>query len=180
MKPETRQRIISILALVFVIALTIFLFINRDRIQKLEALGYPGVFLISLLSNASLILPVPGVLFTSAMGAILDPFWVAIAAGAGSALGEMSGYLAGYSGRRVAARTPWNEQLERWMRRYGDVTILVLAIIPNPAFDVAGILAGALKMPLWRFLLWCWLGKTIKMLFFAYGGDVIINFLPLK
>ncbi len=178
MKPETRQRVISILALVFVIALTVFLFINRSRIHELEALGYPGVFLISLLSNASLILPVPGVLFTSAMGAIFNPFWVAIAAGSGSALGELSGYIAGYSGRTVVARNKWNERLENWMRRYGDVTILVLAIVPNPVFDVAGILAGALQMPLWRFLVWCWLGKIIKMLIFAYGGDVLFNIIP--
>ncbi len=178
MKPEVRQRIVSILALVFVIALSILLFVFRSRIHELEALGYPGIFLVSLLSNASLILPVPGVLFTSAMGAIFNPFWVAIAAGVGSALGELSGYLAGYSGQKVVTRTQLHEQLENWMRRYGDVTVLVLAIVPNPLFDVAGILAGGLKMPLWRFLLWCWLGKTIKMLLFAYGGDVLGRFLP--
>ncbi|HWQ05340.1 MAG TPA: VTT domain-containing protein [Longilinea sp.] len=178
MKPVVRQRIISILALLFVIALTVFIFLNRSRIKELEALGYPGVFLVSLLSNASLILPVPGVLFTSAMGAILNPFWVAMAAGSGSALGELSGYLAGFSGRTVVARTKWNDRLQGWMRRYGDLTVLVLAIVPNPAFDVAGILAGAMKMPLWRFLLWCWLGKTIKMLVFAYGGEAIFNILP--
>ncbi len=178
MKPEVRQRIRGILALVFVIALSILLFVYRSRIHELEALGYPGIFLISLLSNASLILPVPGVLFTSAMGAIFNPFWVAIAAGCGSALGELSGYLAGYSGQRVVTRSQWNDRLENWMRRYGDATVLVLAIVPNPLFDVAGILAGGLKMPLWRFLLWCWLGKTIKMLLFAYGGDVLSRFLP--
>ena len=50
MKPEMRQRIVSVLALVFVIGLSVLLFLNRDRIQEnipmLEALGYPGVFLL--------------------------------------------------------------------------------------------------------------------------------------
>jgi membrane protein YqaA with SNARE-associated domain len=101
-----------------------------------------------------------------------------MAAGSGSALGELSGYLAGFSGRTVVTRTKWNDRLQGWMHRYGDMTVLVMAIIPNPAFDVAGILAGAMKMPLWRFVLWCWLGKTIKMLFFAYGGDAIFNIIP--
>lgn len=178
MKPEDRQRIRGLLVLVFVITLSILLFVNRSHIHELEALGYPGIFLVSLLSNASLILPVPGVLFTSAMGAIFNPFWVAIAAGCGSALGELSGYLAGYSGQRVVTRSQWTDRLENWMRRYGDATVLVVAIIPNPLFDVVGILAGGLKMPIWRFLLWCWLGKTIKMLLFAYGGDVLSRFLP--
>jgi uncharacterized membrane protein YdjX (TVP38/TMEM64 family) len=182
MKPEVRQRVVSVLALVFVIGLSVLLFLNRDRIQEnipvLEALGYPGVFLLSLVANASIILPVPGVLVTSTMGAILNPFWVAVAAGTGSALGELTGYLAGYSGRSVAARNEWNDRIENWIKRYGDWAVLILAIIPNPAFDMVGIFAGALKMPLWRFLLWCWLGKIIKMMAFAYGGNAIFNIFP--
>ena len=172
----------SVLALVFVIGLSVLLFLNRDRIQEnipvLEALGYPGVFLLSLVANASIILPVPGVLVTSTMGAILNPFWVAVAAGTGSALGELTGYLAGYSGRSVAARNEWYDRIENWIKRYGDWAVLILAIIPNPAFDMVGIFAGALKMPLWRFLLWCWLGKIIKMMAFAYGGNAIFNIFP--
>lgn len=182
MKPEMRQRIVSVLALVFVIGLSVLLFLNRDRIQEnipmLEALGYPGVFLLSLVANASIILPLPGVLVTSTMGAILNPFWVAVAAGTGSALGELTGYLAGYSGRSVVARNEWSKRVESWIKRYGDWAVLLLAIIPNPAFDMVGIFAGALKMPLWRFLLWCWLGKIIKMMVFAYGGNAIFNIFP--
>jgi uncharacterized membrane protein YdjX (TVP38/TMEM64 family) len=37
-------------------------------------------------------------------------------------------------------------------------------------FDLAGAAAGALKMPLQKFLLWCWLGETVKMFIFAYAG----------
>ncbi len=87
MSKETRLKIARILALLFVVGLTIFLYLNRERVRELEALGYPGIFLVSLLANATLILPVPGVLFTSAMGAVFNPFWVAIAAGTGAALG---------------------------------------------------------------------------------------------
>lgn len=182
MKPETRQRVLSILGLAFVIGLTVLLFLNSDRIQQniplLEALGYPGVFLLSLLANASIVLPLPGVLITSTMGAILNPFWVAMAAGAGSALGELTGYLAGFSGRSVVQRTEWSEKVAGWIKRYGDWAVLILAIIPNPAFDMVGIFAGAMKLPLWRFLLWCWVGKTIKMLIFAYSGNAIFNLFP--
>jgi len=87
MTRETRQKLLRVLALVFVVGLTAILYINRSRVHELEALGYPGVFLISMLSNATLILPVPGVLFTSAMGAVFNPFWVAIAAGTGATIG---------------------------------------------------------------------------------------------
>ena len=166
-KPNNKLRWI---ALIFVIALSILLFINKDFVQKLEAFGYPGIFLASLLTNASLILPLPGVLITSAMGAVFNPFWVAIAAGSGATVGEISGYLAGFSGQTVLEKASWHSKLEMWMRKYGAITILVLAFVPNPAFDVAGVMAGALKMPLYRFLIFCLIGKILKMIVFAYTG----------
>lgn len=178
MSKEARLKLARILALAFVVGLTILLYINRERVRELEALGYPGIFLVSLLANATLILPLPGVLFTSAMGAVFNPFWVAVAAGSGAALGEISGYLAGFSGQGIVERTDWHEKLERWMRKFGPVTILVLSFVPNPIFDIAGITAGILKMPLWQFLLFSWIGKVLKMLVFSYGGSYILNLVP--
>jgi len=153
----------------------VLLFLNADKVKELEAFGYPGIFLISLLSNATLILPVPGVLFTSAMGAVFNPFFVAICAGTGATLGELSGYLAGFSGQAVIENRKWYEWVTDWMKKYGNITILVMAIIPNPLFDIAGMVAGALRMKLWRYLLFSWIGKTIKMLMFAYGGATILK-----
>ena len=63
------------------------------------------------------------------------------------------------------------------MEKYGELTTLVLAFIPNPLFDLAGLIAGLLKMPLWKFLLYCVIGKILKMMMFAYAGDWVINFL---
>ncbi len=157
--------------------LSIYLILIRDRIQALEAYGYPGIFLISLISNATVIIPLPGVVVTSAMGAVFNPFWVALASGSGAALGETSGYLAGFSGHGVVQRTPLHDRLQEWMSKYGNLTVFVLALIPTPLFDVAGITAGALKMPLQRFLFYCWAGKVLKMLVFAYGGARILNWL---
>jgi uncharacterized membrane protein YdjX (TVP38/TMEM64 family) len=147
-------------------------------VRELEALGYPGIFLVSMLANATLILPIPGVLFTSAMGAVFNPFWVAVAAGSGASIGEISGYLAGFSGQGIVERTKWSDRIESWMRKYGGITIFVMALIPNPLFDVAGITAGALKMPFYQFFLFCLLGKVLKMMAFAYGGSFITNLFP--
>jgi uncharacterized membrane protein YdjX (TVP38/TMEM64 family) len=170
-----RQTLLRVVVLVVVIGITIVLFINRDKVEKLEALGYPGIFLLSLLSNATLILPVPGVLFTSAMGAVFNPLWVALAAGTGATIGELSGYLAGFSGQAVIENKTWYDRVTGWMKKYGDITILVLAFIPNPVFDIAGMVAGALRMPLWRYMIFSWIGKFGKMLFFAYGGASILR-----
>ena len=171
-----RLAVVRGIALLFVLGLTVGLYLFRDQVRALQGLGYPGIFLVSLFSSATIILPVPGVLFTSVMGAVFNPFWVAIAAGTGAALGELSGYLAGFSGQAVVERTPAYERIEDWMRKYGQWAILVLGFIPNPFFDIAGMIAGALKMPLWRFLVFCWIGKIAKMLVFSYGGASILRF----
>ncbi|MBA4383833.1 MAG: hypothetical protein C0410_03790 [Anaerolinea sp.] len=163
------------LVLVAVIALSALFFIYRNELQKFGALGYPGIFFISLFSNATLILPVPGVLFTSAMGAVFNPWWVALAAGSGAAIGELTGYLAGFSGQAVIENKKWYERVSGWMKRYGDITIVVMAFVPNPLFDIAGMVAGALRLPLWRYLLMSWIGKTGKMLLFAFGGVSILK-----
>jgi len=169
--------IIRIVVLVGVIALTIILVLNREQIQGLKAYGYPGIFLFSILANATILIPVPGVIFTSAMGAIFNPLLVSIFAGAGAALGELSGYLAGFSGQAVVENSERYEKVVRWMRKYGDVTILVLAFIPNPLFDLAGAVAGVLKMPVWKFLIYCVIGKILKMMMFAYAGDWVMQVL---
>ncbi|HQM54425.1 MAG TPA: VTT domain-containing protein [Anaerolineaceae bacterium] len=168
---------VRVLVLLAVITLTIFLILNRDRVQELEALGYPGIFLISLFSNATLILPVPGVLFTSAMGAVFNPYWVALAAGCGAALGELTGYVAGFSGQGIIENKQWYAKVTEWMKKFGGLTVLLLAFIPNPIFDIAGMVAGALRMPLWKFLLFSWVGKTGKMLVFALGGAGLLELL---
>ena len=168
---------VRVLVLLAVITLTIFLILNRDRVQELEALGYPGIFLISLFSNATLILPVPGVLFTSAMGAVFNPYWVALAAGCGAALGELTGYVAGFSGQGIIENKQWYARVTEWMKKFGGLTVLLLAFILNPIFDIAGMVAGALRMPLWKFLLFSWVGKTGKMLVFALGGAGLLELL---
>jgi len=155
--------------------LTVILLINRDQIQKLQGYGYPGIFLFSILANATILIPVPGVVFTSAMGAIFNPLLVSIAAGAGAALGELSGYLAGFSGQAVVEGSERYERVVRWMEKYGDVTILVLAFIPNPLFDLAGVVAGILKMPVWKFLIFSVIGKILKMMMFAYAGEWVMS-----
>ncbi|HQK03234.1 MAG: VTT domain-containing protein [Chloroflexi bacterium] len=164
------QVVWRVVLLIVLIAATFTLIIFREQVQKLQAFGYPGIFLFSLLSNATILLPLPGVVFTSSMGAVFNPFWVALAAGLGAALGEISGYLAGVSGQILFENKANYSKVMDWMRKYGLWTILVLAFIPNPLFDIAGFAAGSLKIPVWKFLLLCAIGKIAKMLFFAYLG----------
>lgn len=164
------QIILRAVVAVLLVGVTLLLVLNRDKIQHLEVYGYPGIFLVSLLTNATIIIPLPGVVLTSAMAMVFNPFWVAIVSGAGAALGELSGYLAGFSGQPVFEKSDRFVKLTEWMRKNQSWTILTLAFIPNPLFDMAGLMAGAARMPVWKFLLFCLIGKVAKMLLFAYLG----------
>src|SRR5512136_1420241 len=180
MTRERRLTLLRILALVGVIVLISVLFIYREQVKKLEKYGYIGIFLISIAANATIIIPLPGVAFTTAMGAIFNPTGVAIAAGAGAAVGELSGYVAGFSGQGGFERSSFYERLTEWMRQHQTLSygvILLMAFIPNPVFDLAGMASGALKLPIWKFLLACAIGKILKMLMFAYAGYYSIDWL---
>jgi len=176
MPKKTRQIITSGLIIFILVSFSVFLFLHREEIQRFARYGYSGIFLISLISNSTIIFPVPGVLFTSAMGAVFDPFLVAVVAGFGATFGEISGYLAGRAGKFVVEERDWYERITSAMQKYGGWIILVLAAIPNPLFDLAGMAAGALRIPLWKFLLFCGIGKILKMLFFSYSGFSISQY----
>ena len=175
MNKNQRDTIFHILVFTLVIALTILLFVFRNEVKHLGIYGYPGIFIISIIANATIIIPIPGILITTAMGAVFNPLGVALTAGAGSAIGELTGYLAGFGGQVIIEKKDWYERVMNWMKKYGDVTIFTLSLIPNPLFDLAGMAAGTLKLPVWRFLLACFLGKFVKMLIFAYFGARVMN-----
>jgi membrane protein DedA with SNARE-associated domain len=169
--------ILRILALAVVIGLTVYVYSIRERVEEFAVYGYPGIFLIMLMANATVIIPAPGVAVVFAMGNILNPALVALSAGTGGAIGELSGYLAGFSGQAIVENTKAYNRVAPWVQKYGVWAILVLSAIPNPFFDLAGIAAGVAKIPIWKFLLFCWIGQIIKMAVFAYAGAYSIDWL---
>ena len=170
--PPTTSRLRVVQALTFIaVAVALGAAVTfRDHIRELRRYGYLAVFLIGLVSNATLILPVPGLAVSSVMGSVLDPWLVGLVGGVGQALGELTGYMAGYSGQTLVDENPIYNRLTSWMRRHGALTIFVLALIPNPVFDLGGIAAGALRFPLWKFLASSALGKVLKNVIFAVAG----------
>ncbi|MGB9593449.1 MAG: YqaA family protein [Anaerolineae bacterium] len=174
---RVRMTVLRIFVLVIVLAVTGLIVYFRDRLQQFAAYGYPGVFLVSLAGNATVVLPAPSLAVVFAMGAVLKPVLVGLVAGVGEALGELTGYLAGFSGRALIENRARYEQITAWMRRNGALTILVLSFVPNPFFDLAGMAAGVLKYPVWKFLLFCWAGKTMKTTLIALAGAQSVTFI---
>jgi membrane protein DedA with SNARE-associated domain len=175
---------VALLMTAFAVA---FFYFGADT-SNLKAWGYAGVFLINLVGSASILLPSPAVASVFGGGALLHDFlgvpafiWVGLVAGLGEALGEFSGYAAGYGGRIVFENRPEYQRVHRWMERHGTVSMFLLSLFPNPLFDVAGVAAGAVQMPLRRFFLAVLAGKVIKDTYLAavggLGADLIIRLL---
>jgi len=130
--------------IVIICLASFWLAMNPAWVQRLGHWGYLGAFLISLIASATIILPAPGIVVIMAMGAALNPILLGVVAGLGSAVGELTGYAAGRGGRALIPTQQQKqfEQIQTLTKRYGPLILALLAAIPFPLFDFAGIVAG--------------------------------------
>ncbi len=139
---------------------------------NLENVGYGGVWIVSFIAAGSIILPVPGpaaVCIAAAPHLGLNPLIIGVVSASAEALGEMTGYLAGLSGRSLLERNKYYPKVHRLVQRRGGIILFVGAIIPNPLFDVIGIAAGSIGYPIKRFLAVVFVAKVIKSTSIAYA-----------
>jgi len=174
--------LIFVVVLMTVFAFAFFYF--QVEVSRLKDYGYVGVFIISFIGAASMILPTPALASVVGGGAILNSYlgiptfvFVGIVAGLGEALGEFTGYAAGYGSRIVIQERPEYKRVQGWMERHGVMTMFVMSVVPNPLFDVAGAAAGVVRMPLGRFFLAVLAGKIIKDMYMAALGEFGIEIL---
>ena len=119
-----RGKVIPVLTILLVLTITVILFLFQDRIAKLGNYGYLGAFLINLVSNATIILPLPGFLLIFALGTAFNPVLVGLASTAGGAIGEMTGYMLGYGGRGVVQNRRLYDRAAKWLGKWGGVNHL--------------------------------------------------------
>lgn len=152
--------LLAVLISLFIIAVTVYF---QSELRAIGRAGLIGLFIISAISNATVIVPAPvSIVFSCAVAPIYGPIPVGVASGLGSALGELTGYFVGRSGNSIIPKGKLYKRLRIYMRRRGWLVIFLLSAVPNPIFDVGGMIAGALKMPVWRFLLASGVGKTLR------------------
>lgn len=154
------------------ITISVLIIVFNKQIRELEEFGYMGIFLIMFLGNATVLVPVPVLAPLNILlgGVFASPILLGLTVGIASSLGELVGYLAGYSGSGIVKSTKVYKKVEVQVERYGLWAILFLAIVPNPLFDIAGVAAGALGIKWWKFLIAVTIGKTIRAIVFAYIG----------
>jgi membrane protein DedA with SNARE-associated domain len=189
-KISRRRRLLFIVALLLVIAITVALQLtyglHPERLIELRTQLYWGAFLISIIGNATLIFPGAVLVMLSNLGILLygstglyGPIIIGLVGGVGAAIGETTGYVAGYSGREIVARGKMYGRVERWLKKWGAPAIFLFALMPV-VFDLIGIAAGILRFPFWKFLLLCGLGRTILYTVFvtlaALGWKAILPF----
>ena len=146
-------------------------------------LAYLIVFATSLASNLTIIAPVPfAASIMVAAATEWNPVLITLFASIGAAIGELTGYYAGYLGKKIAIseNVAWYGRIERWIQRHGVWAIIFLSFQPIIPFDIGGMIAGAAKMPLHRFLPAVWLGRFPKYIIITYAGLGLIHFLPIS
>ncbi|MBI4201820.1 MAG: VTT domain-containing protein [Chloroflexi bacterium] len=145
----------------------------------ISTLGYPSVFLINVLGSMTLFLPVPGLAVVFAGGSVLNPVVIALVAAAGMTAGMVACYLLGVSGSPLVQKLTDRQgnvaakvvaRVQCWFQEYGVWAAFLLAAMPNPFFDFAGLWAGAIRIPLWKFVLGTFLGKAVQTLVVALAG----------
>ncbi len=167
--------LIGVLTLLTTFAIGFFYF--SANIESLKSYGYAGLFLINIIGAASILLPSPAGATVVGGGALLEDFlgvpafvWVGLVAGLGEAIGEFSGYAAGYGGRFIIQEKPAYARIHDWMVKRGVITMFLMSTFPNPLFDVAGLAAGAVQMPMRSFFVSVLGGKVIKNTWLAAAG----------
>lgn len=190
-RSRRERQVRGVLALLAVVALNVgtYAALATDTAQRwvgaAEQYAYPGAFVVALLTNLTLAVPVPyNPVVLQLMTVVELPLLVALLAAAGSALGESTGWWVGSQGRavlpdegRAGAAVRWLQRLaaHRWRAALG---LVAFSAVPNPVFDVAGLVAGAARVPYRLFLLAAFLGRLLRFVVFALVGETLLAAWP--
>ena len=163
-----------LVSLAATLALTLLLIALPLNVDAWGAYGYVGAFMLTLLSSATVLVPSVALGAALKFGAAnaLNPLLVGLVSGIAAGLGESTGYLAGRSGGELAhvRERPTYQRIAGWVERRGMITVFILAALPLPLIDLAGLAAGALGLSFWRFELACLAGKITRFVPVAILG----------
>lgn len=134
--------------------------------------GYLGVFLVTLLANASVFIPVPYPGVVAKLAANLNVAGASLLGAAGSVLGETTAFFVGRAGKGVVEKTRFYMWLQRQLRSpvRAFTVLFLLSAPPNPFFDIAGLTAGSLGVSFPIFVVAVFLGRVVRMAILAALG----------
>jgi membrane protein YqaA with SNARE-associated domain len=170
-----KNKIYAVIIFTSSILLSTAFYVYRDYFRHASSLGLLGLFIINFISSVGFFVSGPAFLTVIAGGNLYPPLLVALIASFGACLGDMLGFAFGYSGRKLTKkkidRYKVVKFLEKYFNRHGELVIFILAIIPNPFFDVVGILAGVVNYPLIKFFVIMFVGRFLRYWLLAGFGS---------
>lgn len=100
-----------------------------------------------------------------------EPVWIAVAAGMGSTIEELSGYLLGAGGRKVISERHRKKMdvLVKLFSRHGSIVISIFALTPLPD-DLILILLSVMRCNILKAFMSALIGKFFMNLVVAYSG----------
>jgi membrane protein YqaA with SNARE-associated domain len=160
--------ILGVSILVIILAI-----VFRDRLAGLESLGLLGILLINFFASATIFLPAPAIATVVAGGALYPPLSVAVASSLGAAMGDVVGFLLGHASKNLFYKKHHTIFLifRDTFHTFGGIIIFLVALIPNPFFDIVGVFAGFLHYPLMRFFIIIFVGRLIRNFLLASLGS---------
>ncbi len=156
------------MAAVFILALWAMLTF-MDTLSGLGNWSYLGVFIAEGGNAATFIIPTPAAAYTLTVGVFLNPFFVGLLGGIGATLGELTGYYVGRKGARVMEEGRLLGRFKSVMARWTGLALFAFSVLPLP-LDMAGLWAGSVRYPVWRFLACIAPGKVIRVTATAAAG----------
>ena len=137
-----------------------------------ENAGYSGLWIINFIAAGLIVVPISGpaaVCVAAAPDFGLNPLSIGFISASAEALGELTGYILGLSGRSFFERNRFYPRVHGWVTKRGGIILFLGAVIPNPLFDVIGVAAGSIGYPIKRFVVIVFVAKSIKSVSIAYA-----------
>jgi len=177
--PSAKHRhhvIIAAGGVVVLIALNIALYFAPIDYRAFASFAYAGAFLICLVANAVVAIPIPYIPIIAHIGATADSPALVVALGAfGSVLGESVAFVVGRAEQGLVSEHPLYKRLHRLAERkwLAGLVLFGLAVPLNPLFDVAGLAAGAMGMRYRVFFIAVFAARMVRLALIVWLGVML-------
>ncbi len=168
---------LGIIGVILTILMAVAVIYYSESLKELQAYGYVGAFLISILGGATIVIPVPMLAVVFALGGVMEYTWlVGISAALGELVGALTIYMTGHGAGRVLVESKHGkiqsayERMLGLMEKRGHLVLFVVASVVNPFFYPAALAAGALRIGLGKYTAIVLAGKIIKCMTVVYAG----------
>lgn len=197
MEKKSSQETFSIVffVTVFVGIFVLFFFLSSEPHfleESMKSYGVLGLFLGSVIANATIFLPIPLDLLVALIGAnpeligfsnfgVFELLFLSVIIGFGAAIGEMTSYIIGLTGVKIAEGLSKKhfEKLSdarQKLEKSGMVFVFLGALTPFP-FDLVGIAGGLIKYDVKKFFAAAFFGKLARYFLILLASNLGITFI---